>query len=431
MLLIHVPVSTRYREERARPYNSAMPSTQDAVDVTRSSVHLDAVRGIAAVVVVLGHTRDLFFSSLTAVTAKPGPVSSSQPTPVTAPSVSHQITIGNEAVMVFFVLSGYLVGGSVLKSLKKGRWSWKDYLVKRLTRLWVVLLPALLVGLLFDWSGMHLFPGANSIYAGPPGQAVVMDLLQHLSARVILGNAVFLQKVLVQTAGTNESLWSLANEFWYYIAFPVFLLALIGGQKAWKRVVYGVAFIGIGFLVGQDVSILFPIWMLGALLSLVPLRVPAGAAKLGSAILTVLLPIVFIGIRRAPISGLAAELLIAAYFTLLMYLLLHQTETARRGLYKTIAGFFSRISYTLYLFHLPLAVFLCALINNPWQKWPKTPVHVAEYLLLNVVVVTFAYLFYLLFESRTDGIRRALFAEPHRERHLPAAREAGEEVSTR
>jgi peptidoglycan/LPS O-acetylase OafA/YrhL len=141
-----------------------------------------------------------------------------------------------------------------------------------------------------------------------------------------------------------------------------------------------------------------------------------------------MLPIVFIGIRKAPIPGLAAELLIAPYFALLMYLLLHQTETAGQGLYKTTASFFSRISYTLYLFHLPLAVFLCASINNPWQKWPKTPVHVAEYLLLNIVVVAFAYIFYLLFESRTDGIRRALFSEPHRERHLPAARQ---EVSTR
>ena len=333
--------------------------------------------------------------------------------------------------MVFFVLSGYLVGGSVLKALRKGRWSWKDYMVKRLTRLWVVLLPALLVGLFFDWGGMHLFPGVDSIYAGPVGQGVVINLPQHLSATVLFGNALFLQKILVRTAGTNESLWSLANEFWYYIAFPALVLASLGSQKAWRRVVYAVAVIGIGFFVGREISLLFSIWMLGALLSLAPLRVPARAAKLGSVVLSVMLPVVFIGIRKAPIPGFAAELLIAPYFTLLMYLLLHQTETAGRGLYKATASFFSRISYTLYLFHLPLAVFLCALINNPWQKWPKTPLHVAEYLLLNAVLVAFAYLFYLLFESRTDGIRRALFSEPHRERHLPAAREAGEEVSTR
>jgi peptidoglycan/LPS O-acetylase OafA/YrhL len=33
------------------------------------------------------------------------------------------------AVMVFFALSGYLVGGSALRAMGKNRWSWGNYLL--------------------------------------------------------------------------------------------------------------------------------------------------------------------------------------------------------------------------------------------------------------------------------------------------------------
>jgi peptidoglycan/LPS O-acetylase OafA/YrhL len=88
------------------------------------------------------------------------------------------ITIGHEAVMVFFVLSGFLVGGSVLKLMSRDLWSWNNYLIKRLTRLWIVLIPALLLGLALDLGGSHIFSGTASIYSSPAGS--------HSSARPIL-----------------------------------------------------------------------------------------------------------------------------------------------------------------------------------------------------------------------------------------------------
>jgi len=65
----------------------------------------------------------------------------------------------------FLVMSGYLVGGSVLRSRKAGRWSWRSYLLGCLSRLYVVLLPALLLGGLIDWFGMRQ-AGAQVLYSG-------------------------------------------------------------------------------------------------------------------------------------------------------------------------------------------------------------------------------------------------------------------------
>lgn len=43
---------------------------------------------------------------------------------------------------MFFVLSGYLVGGQVLQYVRQGRFTWRVYMVKRFTRLWDVPIPA-------------------------------------------------------------------------------------------------------------------------------------------------------------------------------------------------------------------------------------------------------------------------------------------------
>jgi peptidoglycan/LPS O-acetylase OafA/YrhL len=148
---------------------------------TMSSVHLDAIRGAAALVVLLGHTRDLFFSSLTAAFSAPEVTAAALP----FRRVTGSVTIGNEAVIIFFVLSGYLVGGSAIRDMRNNRWSWSRYLVQRATRLWIVLLPALLLGVAVDHLGLQLLAGPHSIYSCPASQTLVpCNVVQRLSPRI-------------------------------------------------------------------------------------------------------------------------------------------------------------------------------------------------------------------------------------------------------
>ena len=107
--------------------------------VPRFSVHLDAVRGIAAFVVFFGHAREIFLASPTVALLG---TATSRATQASGP----RTTWGHQAVIVFFVLSGLLVGGSVIRDVRNGRWSWRKYLVQRVTRLWIVLLTAILIG---------------------------------------------------------------------------------------------------------------------------------------------------------------------------------------------------------------------------------------------------------------------------------------------
>ena len=130
---------------------------------TNASVHLDAIRGAAALTVFLSHGRPLFLRSGLSSMLKTG--THADAPQETSAADAQRTTVGHEAVIVFFVLSGYFVGGSVIRSMKKGSYAWKPYLFQRLTRLWIVLIPALLLGLAVDLAGMHFFGGPFSIYA--------------------------------------------------------------------------------------------------------------------------------------------------------------------------------------------------------------------------------------------------------------------------
>src|SRR5882757_9437322 len=363
-----------------------------------SSVHLNAIRGAAALIVLLGHTRSLFFSSFTAM---------SGPTTQAGNDIarSNRPTIGEEAVIIFFVLSGYLVGGSVIRSVKNGTWSWKSYLFKRITRLWVVLIPALFFGISLDILGMHLFGSPTSIYAAPPSTLVPHDLATRLSWKVIVANATFLQRILAPTAGTNNSLWSLAYEWWYYLQFPMLVLAFSKGSKPFIRVLYLGLLLGSAFFVGNDIMTLFPCWLLGAAIATIPVRklsrsfaIPLLAFSISALCL----------VKMFDLSKYGAAWCAAIACALILFCAVRQPGRCSNVLYQRVAGFFSDISYTLYLIHLPLAIFICALVNRPWHYYSVSLPNISMFLLMNAAVVVAASLFYKLFEGNTDRVRQAL-----------------------
>jgi len=358
---------------------------------------------------MVGHSRGLYFSSITAAApqvAHTSAVPASPAAPATAAPVQQAITIGNEMVIVFFVLSGYLVGGSVLNSLRRRTWSWSTYLIKRLSRLWIVLLPALVLGLAVDLAGVHFFGGAGSIYNGPPQQSMVDQGIQaRMHWSLLWGNMVFLQGIFVPLLGTNDSLWSLANEFWYYIAFPAMLVPFTKGIGPVTRWLGAAVFLMVACTVGPAIGLLFPIWILGALLSLAPRSLPKRPAVVGSSVLALFLPVACVLLIKLHLPRWQAQYLIAAYSTALLWFLLQQRSPSRRGLYQRVSSFFSHLSYSLYLFHLPILIFFTAMVNRPWKVLSHSPANLAKFAMVNLATVIVAEVLYRLFEARTDQVR--------------------------
>ncbi len=166
--------------------------------------HLDMLRGLLALAVFLGHARGLFLADDPQI-AHPNAL---------AKLLYFLTGFGEQAVLGFFVLSGLLISGSVFETWQTGRWSWSRYLVDRLTRLLIVLVPALALSALWDLLGITLF-GRLSVYGGNPssGHVMIFDVAQRLTMPIFLGNVFFLQEIVVPPFGSDSALWSLGYEF--------------------------------------------------------------------------------------------------------------------------------------------------------------------------------------------------------------------------
>lgn len=161
---------------------------------------LDALRGVAASYVVLYHSNWFRHTKVGAV-----------------------FSVGPEAVILFFVLSGFVI--SYATENRREPLPFKDYFVRRFLRIFPLFLMAL-----------------AAAYAG---QCVAAGTRVPIESGRLLGNILMLQDVALLKAGTwvdtykeNHALWSLSYEWWFYMLFALALVAMRGRRTGQRYVVF-------------------------------------------------------------------------------------------------------------------------------------------------------------------------------------------------
>jgi peptidoglycan/LPS O-acetylase OafA/YrhL len=373
---------------------------------------------MAAFAVLYGHARTLFLTSATGTES------------LHVKLLYLLSGYGHLAVMVFFVLSGYLVGGTVIRACRDGRWSWGDYLLRRGTRLYIVLIPALVLTLCWDYG-----EAAQSAGLTPNNDTAVANIRsgiiqEHTSAAIFAGNVAFLQTVVVPPLGSNTPLWSLTNEFWYYLVFPLVWIAVArSGVKFWVRTAYLVIASAILLLLGKLIAIYFAIWLCGALVSLSPevtfLQRNTARRITTATVAGGLLALLLIVKVRHGLDEIMTDSLVAMIFAVLIYCMKHNRLPSTHASFRRVTAFFADFSYTLYLVHLPPLIFLraCLTYETAW-----TPVVSSWLMLAGIVggVVLYAYSISLITERQTEPLRRWLsqqFRPPKRQEHQLAPME--------
>lgn len=365
---------------------------------------LDLVRGLSALVVLLGHARNFFMKDFGEL-ADPGPM---------AKIFYFFSGLGHQAVMVFFVLSGFLVGGSVLSGLRSGRFSWSRYALARMTRLWVVLIPALVLTLGFDQLGAWLATPAP--YAGSLrevfGQGPSFAEPAALGPTVFLGNLGFLQTVRLPVYGSNGPLWSLANEFWYYVLFPMLAVALrphraqAAGQapSLLTRILLFAAAVGLLCILPRSMVKLGLIWLFGTgvwwvarhprLQHFIGSRIwcGVGGAAFGCTLVASKLNV-------AGVSDFVVGLAFAAWMPGLLGPGLFPTWL------KALVSALSDISYTLYVVHFPILFFLGSVVAKG-RQFDCGSTGIAVVVGSCVISIVLARFFWLLFEGHTERVRK-------------------------
>lgn len=294
-------------------------------------------------------------------------------------------------VIVFFVLSGYLI----TMSASRPNISVKTFITARLGRLYSVLIPALFLSFLV---AKYLIIG--NYYP--------LDLIKNntlLVQRFIL-NATFLSQSwsLNATPPLNNPFWSVQYEFMYYLIIASWLLVK-------NRLKY-ILILLIILISGLKVMLLFPCWLLGSFLYYIVSKkktINIGISVMLFFSTLILLFLILTGRLILPFekpigdhdfygfllffswnfkADLIFSFLVAtnvfAIFSLSKKMEYFNTSSVFNKLHAKIQ-IISNCSYTLYLFHLPLLFLFSSII--PYDK--TNSFHQIGLVLLVLVTVYF------------------------------------------
>jgi peptidoglycan/LPS O-acetylase OafA/YrhL len=356
--------------------------------------NLDLLRGLAAFLVLAGHLRAYIFQGFTELM---------QPSLLT--KAFYFITgFGHQAVMIFFALSGFLVGGNALDDIVNQRFSWSRYLLRRLTRLWIVIIPALLLTFLLDNIGLMMTHGTGydgryyAIYSSGPRGSPGVD---H-SLVTFLGNLTFLQTVYVPTYGSNGPMWSLANEFWYYVVFPLTVWVGIARQAVQVRIA--------GLFLLLLLIMVIPMWLLsggiiwaaGAAAAWYTRR-PGFEGVLAHYTMRIgAVTLFFAALALSKLkTGAIGDLELGVAVALTLPVLANLPSPG--GIYSALTRGSSEISYTLYLTHFPLITLIILADLAPERLQPSAS-SALLYVALISTAITWAGLIWWCFERNTDRV---------------------------
>ncbi|CAN7457182.1 acyltransferase family protein [Massilia sp. LjRoot122] len=356
------------------------------------SLLISALRGLAALQVAASHLRAEIYPGLRTL----------EDPSLAYLGLAFFTGFAHQAVVVFFLISGWLVGGSLMNRFGKPQ-ALAHYAIDRFTRLWTVLLPTLLLTL-----AVGLVIGAAA-----PGP-MDFDPANEFSAAAFAGNLFGLQTVTVPDFGGNYPLWSLAHETWYYIQFPLLLLVLAGGGVL-RRAAAAAALVLLLSTLRDMISLYFAVWLLGAAFSRI--RIDCGQVCRGLLLVLTLALFVYYRLRGnnddlVP-GSFVQDIICGIPFLLLLASLQQAVDTSAPAYARAnrVAVFFSEFSFSLYVLHIPVIDLMRYLGHQYLGRDGLNPNVATDFLwyffVLGMVVLV-AYVFYLLFERHTVRIRNAM-----------------------
>ena len=327
-------------------------------------IALDGLRGIAALVVVLHHVYQIArpFIEPTVHAWAPGSlwwfISA---TPIKL------LSAGSESVLVFFVLSGVVVP---LPLLAKGAKAWFGFFCARLVRLYVPVWASLV------FAGVLIAITPHPASSVTPGSWVERTNGTKASLGLLFSEAGLLRK----SFSSNSVLWSLTWEVIFSLALPVFLLLALLLRRFWLPAsLVCVALTLVGKVIDVDALLYVPVFFLGTLVAvnLDALRSWAGRRRasqgwLGWVVLGIsLLSIVTSWMLRPvlPAGTLASDALgsltpLGAAGLVLCAIVF---RPVREGLSSRAPRWLGKVSFSLYLTHLPILVALVYLFGD--RNW--------------------------------------------------------------
>jgi peptidoglycan/LPS O-acetylase OafA/YrhL len=345
---------------------------------------LDWLRFMAALVVVISHTRGAAYIEY-------GSLANIEKTHIVT-GLYALTRIANEAVVIFFVLSGFLVGGRAFERMVNGSFRSVDYAIDRIVRIFLPLIPALILTAIINY--------------GIDGEVNVFDFI---------GNLLSLQGVFVKPFGGNGPLWSLSYEVWFYVL--VYAIGIASVKNYSHLPILGLMILVFLIFTCLDTTYLF-CWIIGAAAYvLMPIRQSLIVIYLSFAIAIYSIIAIQIGYDSKSISidwirsymlplNAARIVLATAVALIIQQLILMRPKTVFLIKINNYGVSLAAFSYTLYLTHYPV---LKLLSHLGLQRATVIDVYTLTIFIFVVMLcVLIGWILYFMFERHTHYFRNYL-----------------------
>jgi peptidoglycan/LPS O-acetylase OafA/YrhL len=339
-----------------------------------SSLLLDVVRFGAAVMVAVGHITQWHFS-------------------VGWPDLT---THAVESVAIFFVLSGFVI--RYVTRLKYYRIG--EYWIDRASRIYSVVLPAVVFTMFADWVAMRTNPVWFLVHWG--------RFMNHPVSRLV-HNLLFTSQFWSRSATlfSNGPFWSLSYECLYY--------AIYGCAFYLRGAVRWIAALGLIALGGPHIALLFPLWVLGCVLyevysllsrRTITWRTHLAFAAVGALCVTMWQPAIrtVFALKNACVAAIVARHhqapnlhwmldfyrvgLPAAFLLLWLLVAVHGLRVKEHSRTARAIRILAEGTFPLYLIHFPLYILIASVVPynyaNPIAKTAMVLIAIVSGVLLAV-----------------------------------------------
>jgi peptidoglycan/LPS O-acetylase OafA/YrhL len=365
-------------------------TTDDARAVGRASRlgALDGLRGIAAAIVLVHHTL-LLTSGISAVYfGGPPPEPGSLHWLLTYTPLK-LTNAGGEAVIVFFVLSGLVL---TLPILRNREFDWFAYYPRRIVRLVVPVIASVVLAALL----ISLLPQR-------PFQAGTTWLNTYSIPDLSWGNVVRGFDLLGGDFLVNNPLWSLHWELVFSLALPLFVVVAVWSRRWWPAVIVASCLVmWVGSIVGSPALTYLPVFLVGATIAVNLAGIDVLGRRIGRLRGT---HAIWAGIFAASAMTLIASWLtgpLSAEFAPVTGALRALTPLAAGGLVVCALGwlplarllrsrpllYLGKISFSLYLVHVPVLIFT----SHALQALPQAVSMLVGVVLAFVIAIGFHWL---------------------------------------
>lgn len=334
---------------------------------TEESVWHDLVRCLLIVQIVLGH--------LAAIALLSVPDLVSQGAGRT-PEIAFRLVVrfGGQAAYLFVLLSGVMVGGGLIASIRDGSIpTAATFFRKRMSRILPISVLAVLLTGALDLLATGPLDKAE-IYR----HAYAYDMVAALNWPNFFGNLFFLQPVVTAAFGSNGPLWTLGYIVQFYVVGWV--LARVWLKSPLIAAMMLLAVLACMATIKPEWSVLFVGWIVGALARFLP---PMPKAAVGVLVFAVA---IFIG------SNVVPPLISAALSILVGVLIVLWVKSTSLNLPTKWSGglrIISNETYAVYAVHHPTAMFIFALLLG---EPASSTASFATYLVVALFSIFFVYL---------------------------------------